>query len=49
MVGKKYVYKENFIGMNSFGGSGPYKNVYEHFNITADFVLKKIRKKLNSY
>ena len=25
-----------FIGMNSFGASGPYKEVYEHFGITAE-------------
>ena len=25
-----------FIGMNSFGASGPYKDVYKHFGITAE-------------
>ncbi len=24
-----------FVGMHSFGASGPYKDVYQHFNITA--------------
>ena len=34
-----------FIGMTTFGASGPYKKVYEHFGITpqavADAALKK--------
>ena len=25
-----------FIGMHSFGASGPYKDVYQHFGITAE-------------
>jgi len=29
-----------FIGMNSFGASGPYKALYEHFGITADAVVE---------
>ena len=28
-----------FIGMNSFGASGPYTQVYEHFGITVDAVV----------
>jgi transketolase len=28
-----------FIGMNSFGESGPYKKLYEHFGITAQAVV----------
>ena len=27
-----------FVGMNSFGASGPYKDVYKHFGITAEAV-----------
>ncbi len=44
---EKYINSENFIGMNTFGASGPYKDVYEHFNITADFICKKIKQKLD--
>jgi transketolase len=29
-----------FIGMESFGESGPYKDVYEHFGITAQRVAE---------
>jgi transketolase len=29
-----------FIGMSGFGASGPYAEVYEHFGITADAVIK---------
>mgnify|MGYP000122564491 CR=1 FL=1 len=45
---EKYIDFENFIGMNSFGASGPYKDVYEHFNITAEYIFEKIKQKLNS-
>ena len=45
---EKYVDHENFIGMNSFGASGPYKDVYKYFRITADHICEKIKKKLNS-
>ena len=30
----KYVPVENFLGMNSFGASGPYKELYNYFGIT---------------
>jgi len=37
-----------FVGMHSFGASGPYKDVYKHFNITpeaaADAAKKLLRK-----
>jgi len=29
-----------FIGMHSFGSSGPYKDVYKHFGITAEAVVE---------
>ncbi len=29
-----------FIGMSSFGASGPYKSLYQHFGITAQAVVK---------
>jgi len=45
---EKYVNQENFIGMNSFGASGPYKDVYKYFRITADHICEKIKQNLNS-
>ncbi|MDR1139395.1 MAG: transketolase [Rickettsiales bacterium] len=35
-----------FIGMKSFGESAPYKILYEHFNISADHVVKCVCEKL---
>lgn len=35
-----------FIGMESFGESAPYKTLYEHFNISADHVVKCVCEKL---
>ena len=35
-----------FVGMNSFGASGPYEKLYEHFGITADAVVEAVRKRL---
>jgi len=37
-----------FVGMHSFGSSGPYKDVYKHFGITAEAVAKAARDALNS-
>ena len=34
------------IGMNSFGASGPYQDVYEHFGITAEAVADAARAQL---
>ena len=31
---EKYIPSENFLGMNTFGASGPYKKLYEHFGLT---------------
>ena len=36
-----------FIGLKSFGLSGPAKDVYEHFQITVDNVIKEVTKVLN--
>jgi transketolase len=44
---EKYVNHKNFIGMSSFGESGPYKDVYNHFGITSDEISKKIQLHLN--
>jgi transketolase len=35
-----------FIGMNSFGASAPAKDLYKHFNITADAVVAAADAKL---
>ena len=44
---ERYVHYNNFIGMNSFGASGPYKDVYKHFGITSDNIYTKIKLELN--
>jgi transketolase len=36
-----------FVGMSSFGASGPYKDVYKNFGITAEAVADAALKKLN--
>lgn len=37
-----------FIGMNSFGASGPYEELYEHFGITADAAVSAAEAKLKA-
>ena len=32
------------FGLNDFGKSAPYKDVYEHFGLTTDKIVKKIKK-----
>jgi len=44
---EKYINHKNFIGMDSFGESGPYKDVYKHFGITSDDICEKIQLQLN--
>ena len=36
-----------FIGMSSFGASGPYKDVYKNFGITAEAVADAVLKQHN--
>ncbi len=36
-----------FIGMHSFGASGPWKDVYKHFNITAEATVDAVKKALS--
>jgi transketolase len=36
--------KGDFVGMHSFGASGPYKDVYKHFNITPEAVAAAAKK-----
>ena len=45
---EKYINHNNFIGMKSFGKSGPYKSVYQHFGITADVIFEKIKVEFNT-
>jgi transketolase len=35
-----------FIGMTGFGESAPAEQLYKHFGITADAVVKAVRKKV---
>jgi transketolase len=35
--------EEHFVGMRSFGASGPIDEVYKHFGITAEAVADKVR------
>ena len=44
---EKYVGPEGIsLGVNSFGKSAPYKQIYEHFNLTSDNVVKTAKKML---
>ena len=38
----KFVNEKNFIGMNSFGASAPYKDLYKFFEITSENLVKLI-------
>ena len=42
----KYVDNKNFVGMSTFGESGPYKKLYDHFKITDQNLIEKITKNL---
>lgn len=43
-----YKYADIVFGMDSFGKSGPYKKVYEYFNLTKENISKKIIEQLNA-
>ena len=43
---EKYIPKDNFIGMKSFGASAPYKKLYEHFGITSEKLAQLIKERL---
>mgnify|MGYP000229933417 CR=1 FL=1 len=36
-----------FVGMSSFGASGPYKELYEHFGITADALVMQVEARID--
>ena len=44
---EKYVQSENFVGMKTFGASGPYKELYEYFDITKENLIKLIKKRIS--
>jgi len=44
---EKYVPHANFIGMKTFGSSGPYKELYEYFGITKKKLIELIKRKIN--
>ena len=44
---EKFIPSENFLGMKSFGASGPYKKLYEHFKITPDVLKELIKEGIN--
>ena len=39
--------KGDFIGMSSFGESAPYEELYEHFNITVETIVKSVKSRIN--
>ena len=42
---KKYVGENGLaFGINDFGKSAPYKDVYNHFNLTTESILSKVKK-----
>ena len=44
---EKYIGQDGvFIGMHSFGASGPYQELYKHFKITADEAVKQALSRL---
>ena len=43
---EKYLNKKNFVGMSTFGESGPYKQLYNHFKITDHNLMELIKKNL---
>ena len=43
---EKFILDKNFVGMKSFGASGPYKNLYEHFGLTTINLTNLIKKNI---
>ena len=43
---EKYVPSENFLGISTFGASGPYNKLYEHFGLTCTDLSNLIKNKL---
>ena len=46
---KKFVGKNGLcFGINNFGKSAPYKDIYKHFGFTSDNIVKKIKEMINN-
>ena len=44
---KKYTGKNGLnFGIDEFGKSAPYKEIYDHFNLNSENIIKKIKEKL---
>ena len=43
---ERYITKNNYIGMSTFGASGPYKKLYKHFGISSENLIKMIKKNI---
>ena len=44
---KKYTGQNGLnFGINNFGKSAPYKEIYNHFNLNVESIVNKIKKKL---
>ena len=37
-----------FVGMNGFGASGPYKELYEHFGITSENIVAQVAERIKT-
>ena len=35
-----------FVGMNSFGASAPYQDLYNHFRITVDAIVEAVKERV---
>ena len=47
MSWQKYIKGKGInLGINKFGESAPYKEVYKHFNLSEDYITNFIQKKL---
>ena len=44
---ERYIRNDDFLGMKTFGASGPYKELYNHFGITVKNLVSKIKKNIN--
>ncbi len=43
---EKYIKSKNFLGMKSFGASGPYQELYDFFGITKKNLIEMIKKNI---
>ena len=44
---KKYTSNKGLnFGINDFGKSAPYKKIYDHFGLSSENIIKKIKEKL---